>query len=313
MQFIRGLKNIKNFPSGCVATVGNFDGMHLGHQQLIHRLVDCGRSMDLPKVVIVFEPHPQDFFSKEQSVPRLMCLREKIAVLKKYSIDYLICLRFHRALANLPAEEFVKQILVNQLHVKVLLVGDDFRFGTGRLGNFAMLQTLGEKYGFQAIELPPIKHHGIRVSSTRVRQALCEGNVEEAKHLLGHYYRMCGKVRHGDKRGSDLGFPTANLNLHRKRVPLGGIFVVRIYGIDRKIYEGVASLGIRPTFNGTKIILEVYIFHFHGNIYGRTLEVEFLHKLREEERFETVDQLIQQIHCDVVDAQLFLTHFEEQS
>jgi riboflavin kinase/FMN adenylyltransferase len=302
MKLIRGYYPSSRSLSGSVVTLGNFDGIHLGHQQLLKQLIKAGKSLSLPTVVITFEPQPKEFFTKQQAVPRLMRFREKWSALKNEMIDYVYCLRFNQKLADVAADEFVKKILVNQLHAKSVIVGDDFRFGAKRSGDIALLKQLGEHYGFSVIVVPTVTMANSRVSSTRVREALQAGDMTLAAKLLNRNYRLCGKVTHGEKRGRILGFPTANINLHRKLVPLSGVFVVRAYGINKHPYQGVANVGVRPVFNGARILLEVHLFDFHDDIYGRNLEIEFLHKLREEKHFGSIDALVAQIKQDAVDA-----------
>ncbi len=308
MKLIRGNHNLSQPLQGAVVTLGNFDGMHLGHQALLNKLNAMRESLNLPSIVITFEPQPKEFFAKRETVPRLMRFCEKWLALKDYNIDYVFCLRFNQALASLSPEAFVKKILIDQLNAKVVIVGDDFRFGAKRAGDYTQLKQLGEKYGFQAIEMPTIMVDNKRVSSTRVREALEAGDLNAAEKLLGRPYRLYGKVGHGDRLGRDLGYPTANVNLHRDLVPLGGIFVIRVYGLGDHPYEGVANVGTRPTVGGTRILLEAHLFDFNAEIYGHNIQVEFLHKLRDEERYDTLEELVEHIHQDVIDAKNYFRH-----
>lgn len=308
MKLIRGNHNLSQPLQGAVVTLGNFDGMHLGHQALLNKLNAMRESLNLPSIVITFEPQPKEFFAKRETVPRLMRFCEKWLALKDYNIDYVFCLRFNQALASLSPEAFVKKILIDQLNAKVVIVGDDFRFGAKRAGDYTQLKQLGDKYGFQAIEMPTIMVDNKRVSSTRVREALEAGDLNAAEKLLGRPYRLYGKVGHGDRLGRDLGYPTANVNLHRDLVPLGGIFVIRVYGLGDHPYEGVANVGTRPTVGGTRILLEAHLFDFNAEIYGHNIEVEFLHKLRDEERYDTLEELVEHIHQDVIDAKNYFRH-----
>lgn len=301
MELIRGKHNLADRLYSCVATLGNFDGLHLGHQVLLKKLKKLGQQFNLPTVVIIFEPQPKEFFAKQKAGARLMCFREKWYALAVWKIDYVLCLRFNQALADLSPDDFVKQILIDQLYVKAVIVGDDCCFGAKRAGSYAVLKRLGERYHFEAIEMSPVLYEGKRVSSTRVRIALQAGNISLAQALLGGPYRLCGKVIIGEKRGYELGFPTANIDLHRDVLPFSGVFIVRAY-LNNKSYLGTASLGIRPTFEGTHPLLEVYLFDFSQNIYDSYLKVEFLHKLRPEERFETRDALVEQMRQDVLKA-----------
>lgn len=301
MELIRGKHNLADRLHSCVATLGNFDGLHLGHQALLEKLKQLGQQLTLPTVVIIFEPQPKEFFAKQKAGARLMRFREKWYALAEWKIDYVLCLRFNRALADLPPDDFVKQILIDQLGVKAVVVGDDCRFGAKRAGDYLILKRLGERYHFEAIKMSPVLYKGERISSTRVRTALQAGNISLEQALLGGHYRLCGKVVLGEKRGRKLGFPTANIDLHRDVLPFSGIFVVRAH-LNNKTYTGAGSLGVRPTFEGTRPLLEVYLFDFSQNIYGRYLKVEFLHKLRPEERFETIDALVEQMRQDVLKA-----------
>ncbi|AJC50485.1 FMN adenylyltransferase [Coxiella endosymbiont of Amblyomma americanum] len=306
MKLIRGkypylIKNINN----SVVTLGNFDGMHLGHQSLLRKLRSLGRALNLPIAVIIFEPQPREFFSKNVS-PRLMRFREKWSAFQLWNIDFLICLHFNQILANLPPENFVKEILVNQLGVRAIVIGDDYRFGAKRTGNFQLLRKLGKFYCFRVIEMASVLYKNQRISSTWIRHALEIGNLGLAQNLLGHPYWLFGKVIVGEKRGRVLGFPTANIDLRRERVPLTGIFVIRAY-LENRTFQGVASVGVRPTFGGTRILLEAYLFNFSCDIYGHYLRVEFLYKLRSEEYFSSVDALVKQMHQDVLKAKYFLS------
>ena len=302
MKLIRNRSPLLSQSCGCVVTLGNFDGIHLGHQVLLKKLEALKASSHLPVVLITFEPQPKEFFAKRQTVSRLMRFCEKWLALQAYSIDYVLCLQFNTALANLSPEQFVRQIVVGQLNAKIVVVGDDFHFGAKRAGDYEQLKKLGEQYSFQAIELPTVMLDGERVSSTRVRQALEAGNLDYAQQLLGRPYRLYGKVVHGDRLGRHLGYPTANINLHRQLVPLAGIFVIRVYGLGERFYNGVANLGTRPTVGGTRILLEVHLFDFNAEIYGRHIEVEFLHKLRDEVRYDAIEELVNQIRRDVKNA-----------
>ncbi|BAZ93307.1 riboflavin biosynthesis protein [Thiohalobacter sp. COW1] len=305
MRLIRGLHNLTRMESGCAATIGNFDGVHLGHQAVLGQLAERAAGLGLPTVVVTFEPQPQEYFAPEAAPPRLTRLREKLAALQRYSVDQVMCLRFNPALAALTAEQFVQQILIDGLNVKYLVVGDDFRFGRGREGDFTYLQQAGERHGFQVAHMHTFEIDGARVSSTRIRQALEVGEMQQAERLLGRPYRMLGRVAHGDKRGRTIGFPTANVFLHRHRTPVQGVFAVEVFGLDPEPVQGVANVGTRPTVDGTRSLLEINLFDFDQQIYGRYVGVDFLHKLRPEYRFESFDALKEQIARDVVEAKDF--------
>ena len=305
MELIRGLHNMRPSHHGCVATIGNFDGVHLGHQAVIGQLAEKADAVGLPAAVITFEPQPREYFLPQFAPPRLTRFREKIEALRRYAVRRVLCLAFNRKLAEMSAEEFIRRILVDGLGVKYLVVGDDFRFGRDREGTFKHLQAAGEQYGFQVVNMHTFSVEGERVSSTRVRLALEQGQLDEAVRLLGRDFRMSGRVAHGEKLGRKLGFPTANIFLHRKAAPLRGIFVVEVYGLDKEPWPGVASLGTRPTVDGTRTILEVHLFDFDEQIYGRHIQVSFLHKLRDEEKYDSLTALKAQIQKDVDAAQAY--------
>ena len=310
MELIRGLANLRPVHQGCVATIGNFDGVHLGHQAVLGQLSEQAARMHVPSVIVMFEPQPLEYFTPDKAPPRLTRFREKFEALRRLNIDRLLCLPFHRALAQMPAQEFIQRVLLKGLGIKYLVVGDDFRFGRGREGDFAMLQAAGQQFDFQVVNMHTFNIDGQRVSSTRLRQALQAGDLAMAERLLGRCYRMSGRVAHGDKLGRQLGYPTANLHLQRKATPLHGIFVVEVFGIAGEPLPGVASLGTRPTVDGKKTLLEVYLFDFDRDIYGQHLQVSFLHKLRDEARFATLDALKQQIARDVADAQQYFLRLQ---
>lgn len=291
MELIRGFYNLRPRHHGCVATIGNFDGVHLGHQAVLGQLAEKSAELGLPSVVVTFEPQPREFFAHSQSPARLTRFREKMQALRRYSVDRVVCLRFDEKLASMEAQDFIQRLLVEGLGVRYLVAGDDFRFGHDRRGDFAMLQTAGARYGFQVVNMHTFSVDNIRVSSTRIREALAAGDFTTAEKLLGRPYRMSGRVAHGDKLGSRLGFPTANIHLHRKTAPLQGVFVVEMFGLSREPVSGAANVGTRPTLNGTRCLLEVHLLDFNEDIYGRYVQVEFLHKLRDEVRYDSLDEL----------------------
>ncbi len=298
MELIRGIHNLKLQHRGCVATIGNFDGVHLGHQAVLGQLAEKGDELGLPKVVITFEPQPREYFSIENIPPRLTRLREKYKALRRYAVDRILCLRFNRKLANLSAEQFVQQILLDGLAVKYLVVGDDFQFGKGRQGDFSFLQQAGKQYGFEVVNMHTFTRDSYRVSSTRIREALGSGELEIAAQMLGRPYRMSGRVAHGNKLGRTIGFPTANIFLHRKATPVQGVYAVELFGIEGEPIYGVANVGTRPTIGGTQSILEVHLFNFERDIYGRYVDIDFIHRIREEKKFTSFDALKEQIMHD---------------
>ena len=309
MELIRGLYNLRQGHAGCVATIGNFDGVHLGHQAVLGQLAEKSAELNLPSVVVTFEPQPQEFFARVKIPARLSRFREKMQALRRYSVDRVVCLRFNRSLAAMSAEEFIQKLLVDGLGVRYLVVGDDFRFGHARQGDFAMLQAAGLRQGFQVVNMHTFSVDTMRVSSTRIREALAQGDFATAEKLLGRPYRMSGRVSHGDKRGHGLGFPTANIHLHRQVTPLHGIFAVEVFGLEHEPLAAVASVGTRPTFDGTQCLLEVHVFDFDQDIYGRYVQIEFLDKLRDEVRFETQDDLRAAIAKDCEQAREFFKNY----
>ncbi len=307
MELIRGLHNLRPEHHGCVATIGNFDGVHLGHQAVLGQLADKAAQLGLPTVVITFEPQPQEFFSHGDIPPRLTRFREKLKALRRYSVERVLCLPFNRALAEMEAEDFIRRVLVEGLGVRYLVVGDDFRFGKERRGDFAMLQRAGAKHGFEVVTMHTFEIGGSRVSSTRIREALHAGDLALAEQLLGRPYRMCGRVAHGNKLGRTIGFPTANIFLHRKETPVDGVFAVEMFGIEGEPVPGVANVGTRPTVDGTRSLLEVHLFDFAADIYGEYVFVDFLHRIREERRFESFDALKAQILLDAESARNYFS------
>lgn len=289
-------------------TIGNFDGLHLGHQAMLARLRDVARARGLPSCVLSFEPHPREFFAPDQAPARLSSLREKAECLQRMGIDRLHVFRFDRAFSALTAGAFIEQVLGRTLQARYVLVGDDFRYGAKRAGDFALLKQAGESLGFDAEFLPTVEVAGERASSTAVRQALAAGELEHAERLLGRPYSISGRVVHGDKLGRDIGFPTANIQLKHNRPPLLGIFAVEVYGFNGEPLPGAASLGKRPTVKNPDAVpvLEVHLFDFNAEIYGRRVRVDFLHKLRDEAKYPDLDSLVAQIRRDVDNAKQFL-------
>ena len=281
-------------------TIGNFDGVHRGHQTMLVRLVEAAEDLALPAAVLTFDPHPREFFSRDNPPPRLSTVRDKLVQFAAHGVAHAYIARFDQRLAGLSAEDFVDQVLVSRLGTRWVLVGDDFRFGRGRSGDLALLRAKAQ--GFSVEAMPTLSVAGERASSTAVRAALAAGDVEHAARLLGRPYAISGHVAHGDKLGRGLGFPTANVVLRRKP-PLSGIFAVRVLGLDKAPRAGVASLGVRPTVKAdAKPLLEVFVFDFDATIYGRRVTVQFLHKLRDEERYPDLESLSRQIRDDVARA-----------
>lgn len=305
MELIRGSHNIRLRHRRCVATIGNYDGVHLGHQKVIESLrMQAG---SLPVTVITFEPTPQEVFAPDKAPARLTRLREKAHALAGCGVDRLLVLRFDRKLAAMEPETFIDRLLVDGLGVERLVVGDDFRFGHRRRGDFSMLAAAGRRHGFTVATMPTFEVEGERVSSTRVRRALRDGDLALAQRLLGRAYRMMGRVVQGRRLGRQIGFPTANIRLQRTKSPLHGIFAVRVHGLDGGAQRAVASVGTRPTVDGRDWLLEVHLLDGDRDLYGRHLSVEFVRHLRPEKRFESVAEMAEQIARDADAARQCLT------
>ncbi len=306
MELIRGIHNIKSQHNGCVLTIGNFDGVHLGHQQVLQKVAEQAKFLNLPSVVMTFEPQPMELFLKDKAPARLTRLRDKFVQLSKLNIDRLLCVNFNHHFAELDADSFIRDLLVKRLGVKFLVVGDDFCFGRGRKGNFAMLKEAGQEYGFEVVSTESFCVEDLRVSSTAIRESLSDNDLAATSEMLGRNYSISGRVSHGRKLGRTIGFPTANIPLKRCVSPVSGVYVVEAYGLGDKAVGGVANIGQRPTVNGVRQQLEVHLFDFHGNLYGKQLEVALLHKLRDEKKFESFDALKQQIELDAEAARVWL-------
>ena len=306
MELIRGIHNIKAQHNGCVLTIGNFDGVHFGHQQVLNQVAERAKLFDLPSVVMTFEPQPMELFLKDKAPARLTRLRDKFVHIGKLGIDRLLCVNFNHHFANIEAEAVIRDLLVARLGVKFLVVGDDFRFGRGRKGNFAMLEQAGLRYGFEVVSTQSFCLQQMRVSSTAIREALASDELDNAAHMLGRHYSISGRVSHGRKLGRTIGFPTANIPLKRCVSPVSGVYVVQAYGLGEQPVGGVANIGQRPTVNGVRQQLEVHLFDFQGNLYGKQLEVALLHKLRNEHKFESFEALKQQIELDAEAARVWL-------
>lgn len=305
MEIVRDTLNIKPRHRGSVVTIGNFDGVHRGHQMLLGQIKEKSSALGVPCMLVCFEPQPKEYFDVFNAPARLTRFREKIYLLEQYGVDIVFCMKFNERTRNMQPEEFV-EILAEQIEVKALFVGDDFRFGVGRKGNFETLKDAGKKYGFEVSNLHTMTHENDRVSSTLVREALSRGDFVEAELLLGHPYFIMGKVVYGRQLGRTLGAPTANIQLHRDRAPISGVYAVEVHGLEQPYY-GVANVGVKPTVNegGVKPSLEVHLFDFEGSLYGRNVKVVFRHKIRDEQKFSGLDALKQAIAADMKQAKLF--------
>jgi riboflavin kinase/FMN adenylyltransferase len=302
MQLVRGLHNLRALHRGCVATIGNFDGVHRGHQAILARLCERAVELGVPSCVVIFEPQPREFFAPDTAPARLTRLRDKLELLAGEGVDLVLCLAFNQRLRKLSAAEFVDTILVGGLGVQHLEVGDDFRFGCDRLGDFDFLQQAGAAQGFTVEAAQTVEIGGVRVSSTKVRDALAAADFVLAERLLGRPFQIAGRVLHGQKLARQLGTPTANIQLKRRRVPLTGVYLVSTE-IDGKTWPGVANIGVRPTVSGDgSAHLEIHILDFTGDLYGRRLTVAFHQKLRDEQRFASLEALKTAINADVAAA-----------
>lgn len=307
MEFIRNLHNLHAGHKGCAATIGNFDGVHLGHQAIIRQLRSAADANKLPAVAVIFEPHPQEFLLPEQAPARLMRLREKLVCLKQSAIDRVICLRFDQALASLPAEDFIRDILLEKLGIEHLIVGDDFRFGNKRQGDIATLSGFSKTSGFTLECTAACMIEGRRVSSSWVREALAAGDMKQTEKLLGRPYAISGRIVHGDKRGRELGYPTINVDLRRLRSPVSGIFAARVQGLDTKPLPAAVSIGTRPMFGGGSVLLEAHLLDFDREVYGRYVRVELLKQLRNEQKFVNMAALQEQMERDVAAVKKFFS------
>ncbi len=300
MQLIRGLHNLKDeLLRGSVVTIGNYDGVHLGHQEIISFVKRKSHELNLPSVVVIFEPQPEEFFTNDKS-QRLTSIREKILLLGKYGIDKVLLLPFNAHFAAVTAEEFITEILVNSLQVRYLVVGDDFVFGHGRCGNFSLLEKQAAISKFQATEMPSFKIGGVRVSSSLIRAALATGDFSLAEKFLGRPYEVSGRVVHGTHLGRALGFPTANIYLRWRELPFTGVYLVKVHDLAQVSLLGLVNIGFRPTVSGKQKSFEVYILDFNSDIYHKRITVEFVKKIREEQKFNTLADLQSQIENDLL-------------
>ncbi len=307
MQILRGLYS--NDTQAVAVTIGNFDGVHLGHQALLNELRAAAQPRGLQTAVVIFEPHPREFFAPQQAPARLTSLREKLELFRTMGVDRVHICRFDALFAQKTADDFI-HALYEKLNAKFVLIGDDFRFGSGRAGDFALVQKIGAERGFEVAAVHSVLHDGVRISSTAIRTALASGQIRIAKEYLGRPYSISGRVVHGDATGRKLGYPTANIQMKHNLPPLKGVYVVLAHAEALGVLQGVASLGIRPTLkHDAKAVLEVHLFEFDQQIYGRHLRVEFLQKLRDEQKFNGLEGLTRQIALDVENAkQWFIDH-----
>lgn len=307
MELVRGLQNIKSGHRGCVLTVGNYDGVHRGHHQMIGALQRRAAEFGCPGTVLVFEPSSKEFIDPQGAPPRLTRWREKYLALATIGVERLVTLRFDARIRAMSPQAFVDQLIVGALDARHVVVGDDFRYGRHAAGTIETLTAAGGQAGFTVEQIAPFVVEGVRVSSTAVRERLERGDFPGAARLLGRGYSMRGRVVRGEQLGRKLGFPTANLRLQRRKPPLCGIAAVRAHGIALRPIAGVASLGTRPTVGGVEPLLEVHLFDFAGDIYGRAIEVEFVAKLRDEARFDSLEAMMAQMRRDAAEARALLS------
>lgn len=305
MEIIRGLHNLQPEHRGNVVTIGNFDGVHLGHQAIIEQLKKQAKEYQVPATLMTFQPNPQEFFAGDKAPAKLSCFHDKMQLLKSYGVDRVICIPFNQKLADLSANDFIDKILIHGLHAKHLVIGDDFQFGKNRQGDFHLLKEAGKRWDYDVENTPTYLIDNLRVSSTRIRQFLAEGNLKKTRELLGRPYHISGKVGHGDKRGRTIGFPTANIRLKQQIAPTNGVYAVKITGLTETQY-GVANLGIRPTVDGNSYLLEIHLFDFDQDIYGKRINIHFEHYIRPEQKFNDLDALVTQIKQDTETAKTLL-------
>ena len=289
-----------------IVTLGNFDGVHLGHQALLKNLVSIGQQQDLIPTVVTFEPSPQEFFMGDNAPSRLMTLREKYSLLRELGVIQIVCIRFNNAFASISAEQFIENILVERLQTRHMLIGDDFRFGKNRVGDYSLLKSVGSKSNFKVQKWATVCYGEHRVSSSLIRTALQQGDLALAESIMGRPYSISGKVFYGDQRGRQWGFPTANIVLRHGKLPLRGVFLVTATDSTGTQWDGVANVGNRPTVNGQRNQLEAHLFDCNENLYGRRLHITFKKKLRDEQKFSGVDELKNQIEADIQQAKNLL-------
>ncbi len=307
MELVRGLHNVDRAARGCVLTIGAFDGIHRGHQEMIRVLRTIATARRLPGALLSFEPTPREFFARGTPPARLTRFREKYEALRQYGVERFVCLRFDAALRSMSPDEFIGNVLVDALGAQHVVVGHDFKFARNMAGNVETLRAAGPKAGFAVTEVPPFEIDGERVSSSLIRAALEQGDMARAARLLGRPYRMTGKVVEGAKLGRQLGFATANLRPRRRATPLAGVFAVRVSGGGLHNAPGVASLGTRPAVNGKELLLEAHVFDFEGDLYRQHLHVDFIARLRDEVWFPDMEQLVEQMKKDAARAREILS------
>ncbi|TEU27342.1 MAG: bifunctional riboflavin kinase/FAD synthetase [Gammaproteobacteria bacterium] len=301
MQLIRGLHNLKK-QVGSVVTIGNFDGVHVGHEKIISRLTESAKALELPSALISFVPTPQCFFGREQAT--LSSFKEKHRLLARLGVDKYLLIHFNQDFSELEAKDFIQQVLLDKLNMKHCLIGDDFRFGKGRQGDLKLLQNLSSTKDFSVENTQSVLCNDCRASSSEIRTLLTQGNLSGAAQMLGREFSISGKIIHGQKKGRTINFPTINIPVKRKISPVLGVFATTVE-IEGEIFRGVCNIGNRPTVNGKKILLEVFLFDFDRDVYGLEAKVVFKHKIREEEKFDSFEALKQKISHDTQQAKSY--------
>ena len=301
MQLIRGLHNLKNH-AGSVVTIGNFDGVHVGHEKIILRLVESAKALGLPSVLISFSPTPQCFFGREQAT--LSNFKEKHQLLDRLGVDKHLLIYFNQTFSELKAKDFIQQVLLDKLNMKHCLIGDDFRFGKKRQGDLGLLQSLSKTKGFSVENTQSVLCNDCRASSSEIRTLLAHGDLAAVTQMLGREFSISGKIIHGQQKGRTIGFPTINIPIKRKISPVLGVFATTVE-VQGSVFQGVCNIGNRPTINGEEILLEVFLFGFDRDVYGFEAKVVFKHKIRDEEKFDSFKALKQQIELDTQQAKDF--------
>ncbi len=306
MKVIRGIPPVSNW-TPCALTIGNFDGVHRGHQALLKKLVQTAKEKNIQSCVMTFEPHPIEYFAPEKAPSRILSLRDKLEALAEVGIDQVLVIHFNQHFANLSPTEFVEKILVKGLQVQSILIGDDFHYGAKRAGNFSSLCEAGQKYGFTVERMDTLEENNQRISSSATREALNQGDLNLARQLLGRPYMLSGHVLHGQKLGRTLGFPTLNVSLanklHRRKPAAQGIFIAQVHGLSDNPLPAVASLGQRPTVDDSgRYLLEVHIFNFNQSVYGKLVRIELLEKIRDEAKYNDLETLKNAIAQDATAA-----------
>ena len=307
MEFIRGIHNIRPHHAGSVVTIGNFDGVHLGHTAVISGAINKARELGVPSTVMIFEPQPMELFLQDGAPARLYRLRDKYMQLRRLGVDRLLCIKFNREFSNMSAMDFIERLLVEKLAISHLIVGDDFCFGKGRKGNFEMLQQAGQRFGFQVNSTQSFRLADCRISSTAIRSAIMSGDFSSARQMLGHSFSINGTVKHGDKKGRTIGFPTANVPLLMTRCPCSGVYAVTV-DTPHGVFGGVANIGYKPTVSGQQRLLEVHVFDSNMNLYGQRISVAPVSKIRDEQKFASFEALKQQIILDAQHAKSILNN-----